>query len=136
MADKDMLPNDAMSDAATRPTVTVCTSCRSKTVGEDGRSSATGAGLTEALHAAEDGSVEVREVSCLGNCNRGPTAVLQHPGRWTYIFGEIDPTVAGPELMQAARMLKDSADGLLPWQGRPASLKRGLIARVPPLDTK
>jgi predicted metal-binding protein len=31
-------------------------------------------------------------------------------------------------------MLARSADGLLPWSGRPEILKRGLIARVPPID--
>jgi len=134
--DGRMSDRDLLLEAATRPIVTICTSCRSKTVDEGGRSAATGTGLSEALHAAEDGSIEVREVSCLGNCNRGPTAVLQHPGRWTYIFGELDPTIAGPDLVTAAQMLRDSIDGLLPWQGRPAGLKRGLIARVPPLDTK
>ncbi|TIR82512.1 MAG: metal-binding protein, partial [Mesorhizobium sp.] len=25
-------------------------------------------------------------------------------------------------------------DGLIPWRGRPDSLKRGLVARLPPLD--
>ena len=27
-----------------------------------------------------------------------------------------------------------STDGLIPWRGRPDSLKRGLVARIPPLD--
>ena len=31
-------------------------------------------------------------------------------------------------------MLARAADGILPWRGRPAPLKRGLIARVPPID--
>ena len=26
-----------------------------------------------------------------------------------------------------------SVDGLMPWRGRPEPLKRGMIARVPPL---
>jgi predicted metal-binding protein len=30
-------------------------------------------------------------------------------------------------------MLASAADGILPWRDRPAPLKRGLIARVPPL---
>jgi len=37
-------------------------------------------------------------------------------------------------LVEGARMLAGAADGILPWRGRPAPLKRGLIARVPPLD--
>ncbi len=37
-------------------------------------------------------------------------------------------------LVQGAQLLAGSADGLMPWRGRPEALKRGLIARVPPLD--
>ena len=37
-------------------------------------------------------------------------------------------------LVQGARLLAQSADGLMPWKGRPEALKRGLIARVPPFD--
>ena len=33
-----------------------------------------------------------------------------------------------------ARLLAEAADGLMPWRGRPEPLKRGLIARMPPLD--
>jgi predicted metal-binding protein len=32
-----------------------------------------------------------------------------------------------------ARLLARAADGILPWRGRPEPLKRGLIARVPPI---
>jgi predicted metal-binding protein len=30
--------------------------------------------------------------------------------------------------------LAGATDGIMPWRGRPEPLKRGLIARVPPLD--
>jgi predicted metal-binding protein len=53
-------------------------------------------------------------------------------GSWTYVFGGLDVTCAGA-LIEGARMLASAADGILPWRDRPAPLKRGLIARVPPL---
>ncbi len=37
-------------------------------------------------------------------------------------------------LIEGARLLATAADGILPWRGRPDILKRGLIARVPPID--
>ena len=37
-------------------------------------------------------------------------------------------------LVDGARLFASAADGLMPWRGRPDILKRGLIARVPPLD--
>jgi predicted metal-binding protein len=30
-------------------------------------------------------------------------------------------------------MLAAAPDGILPWRGRPEVLKRGLVARIPPL---
>jgi predicted metal-binding protein len=54
-------------------------------------------------------------------------------GSWTYVFGGLDPGCAGA-LVEGARLLAGAADGILPWRGRPDILKRGLIARVPPLD--
>jgi predicted metal-binding protein len=37
-------------------------------------------------------------------------------------------------LVAGARLLAGAADGIMPWRGRPEQLKRGLIARVPPLN--
>jgi predicted metal-binding protein len=37
-------------------------------------------------------------------------------------------------LVAGARLLAGAADGIMPWRGRPEPLKRGLIARVPPLN--
>ena len=53
---------------------------------------------------------------------------------WTYVFGHLDPAADAEALVAGARLLAGSADGLLPWRGRPEPLKRGLIARVPPFD--
>jgi len=38
------------------------------------------------------------------------------------------------DLLGPFLLLAGSADGLMPWRGRPDALKRGLIARVPPFD--
>jgi predicted metal-binding protein len=44
--------------------------------------------------------------------------------------------LAGPALVDGARLLASASDGIMPWRGWPQALKRGLIARVPPLDFK
>jgi predicted metal-binding protein len=71
-------------------------------------------------------------MTCLGNCSRGPSAALRCNGSWTYVFGGLDPTCASA-LVEGARLLAAAPDGILPWRGRPAPLKRGLVARVPPI---
>ena len=117
---------------AAGPTVYVCITCRP--VGAPDSALRPGAILAAATERAAAGTeVEVRRLRCLANCTRGPSAALRCNGSWTYVFGDLDESCAGA-LVQGARMLAHAADGILPWRGRPERLKRGLIARVPPLD--
>ena len=37
-------------------------------------------------------------------------------------------------LIEGARLFSHATDGVMPWRGRPEALKRGLIARTPPID--
>jgi predicted metal-binding protein len=114
------------------PIVYVCVTCRP--VGEPDSPVRPGAILAAAtVEAAADTEVEVRPMRCLANCSRGPSAALRCNGSWTYVFGGLDATCAGA-LIEGARLLANATDGILPWRERPAPLKRGLIARVPPLD--
>jgi predicted metal-binding protein len=58
---------------------------------------------------------------------------MRRDGAWTYVFGQLEPADA-EALVVGAQLLARSSDGLMPWRGRPEALKRGLIARVPPLE--
>jgi predicted metal-binding protein len=113
------------------PTIYVCVTCRP--VGEPDSPVRPGALLAAATEEAAAGTeVEVRAMRCLANCTRGPSAALRCDGSWTYVFGGLELTSAGA-LVEGARLLAQAPDGILPWRGRPEPLKRGLIARVPPL---
>lgn len=125
---------DAASAAAAAPVVVVyvCITCRH--AGEPDSEPRRGALLAAATeHAAIGTAVEVRRLRCLANCSRGPSAAIRCNGSWTYVFGGLDPSCADA-LIAGARLLAGAADGILPWRGRPERLKRGLIARVPPID--
>ena len=114
------------------PTVYVCTTC--KRAGEPDSEPRPGALLAAATERAAAGTeVDVRRLRCLANCTRGPSAAMRCNGSWTYVFGGLDATCADA-LIEGARLLAGAADGILPWRGRPEILKRGLIARVPPID--
>ena len=118
--------------SAGAPTIYVCVTCRP--VGEPDSTLRPGAILAAATARAAAGTeVEVRPMKCLANCSRGPSAAMRSGGSWTYVFGGLDVTCA-EALVEGARLLARAADGILPWRGRPAPLKRGLIARVPPID--
>jgi predicted metal-binding protein len=87
-----------------------------------------------AVAAANASDISVQRIRCLGNCSRGPSAAIGCENSWTYVFGGLEPTRDGPSLIIGARLLALAADGIMPWRGRPESLKRGLIARVPPVN--
>ena len=95
-----------------------------------------GMALAEATAAAAagDSDISVQRIRCLGNCSRGLSAAIRCDNTWTYVFGGLEPTRDGPSLIIGARLLALAADGIMPWRGRPESLKRGLIARVPPAN--
>jgi predicted metal-binding protein len=110
-------------------TVLVCVTCRTST------DPSAGADLAEAtLNAAQNApDISVRRVRCLGNCSRGLSAAVRCERAWTYVFGGLDAACDGPSLITAARLLAQAEDGIMPWRGRPDSLKRGLVARIPPI---
>ncbi len=120
-------------------TVYVCITCRR--ADDPDAEPRPGALLADATARAAVGSgVAVRRVRCLANCTRGPSAAVRANGgatgnnhSWTYIFGGLDLAGASA-LIEGARLLAGAADGIMPWRGRPEPLRRGLIARVPPLD--
>ncbi len=116
-------------------TVYVCITCRRAS--DPDAEPRPGALLADATARAAQGSdIAVRRVRCLANCTRGPSAAMRANGgakSWTYIFGGLDPAAADA-LIEGARLLAGAADGVMPWRGRPEPLRRGLIARVPPLD--
>lgn len=107
-------------------TIVVCRTCRGAGAG-DGAALLAAAGE---LAAAAGGAVAVRGAACLANCRRGLSAAISAPGAWSYVFGDL--TAAGAaDLVAGAALLAASADGTMPWRGRPEALKRGLIARIP-----
>ena len=111
-------------------TIVVCGSCRDVS-GSDAHPRA-GAILAANTRAAAGETIRVRQVECLGNCKRRLSAAILRDGCWSYVFGDLT-TDSGPDLIAGARLFATSTDGLIPWRGRPDSLKRGLVARIPPL---
>ena len=129
----DVSPEGAASIApadCSAVTIVVCASCRDET-GSDAHPRA-GASLAANAHAAAAGDVRVTSVDCLGNCKRRLSAAILRDGCWSYVFGDLT-TESGADLVAGAKLFATSTDGLIPWRGRPDSLKRGLVARIPPL---
>jgi len=114
------------------PIVFVCVTCRKAAEIDDGPRP--GSMLAAAAAKAAHGTgVTVTGVECLGNCSRSLSAAMRARDSWTYVFGGLDAANDASALIEGAQLLVDAADGILPWRGRPAVLKSGLIARIPPL---
>lgn len=122
--------------AAQEPAVTlfVCTTCRAPDAQADApRAGARlAAAAKAAAHATAPGDIAVKGVSCLANCKRSLSAAVARRDGWTYVFGDLSASSA-PDLVTGARLLAGAPDGLMPWRGRPDALKRGMVARIPPL---
>ncbi|MEX0347352.1 MAG: DUF1636 family protein [Rhizobiaceae bacterium] len=125
---RETLVPEASDGAAT--TIIVCSSCRN----EDNDDSHPRPGLLfgdEVRKAAAKKGIAVEQVECLANCKRRLSAAMAKPGGWTYVFGDLGSDDA-EDLVEGARLYRESGNGLIPWRGRPDCLKRGLVARIPP----
>jgi predicted metal-binding protein len=113
----------------------VCVTCRE--AGADDASERQGARLYAALCSAAQrraDAVAIRPVECLSVCKRPCTIGFSAPGKWTYVYGDFAPDAGSAELiLDAAALYAAAPDGLIPWRQRPDALKKGVVARIPPL---
>nr|WP_274630655.1 DUF1636 family protein [Mesorhizobium shangrilense] len=112
----------------------VCSSCRDET-GSDSRPRAGEQLALDTRRAADATSIQVETVECLGNCKRRLSAAIAKDGAWSYVFGDLT-TSSGADLVAGAQLFAGSDEGVMPWRGRPQSLKQGLVARIPPIFSR
>jgi predicted metal-binding protein len=119
-------------------TVFVCISCRRQVGDDDDSYDQPGRDLAEAIAARlqdeEPARVTVTPVDCLAVCKRPCTIAFSAANKWTYLIGDLDPGTAVDEIVAAARAFAASENGIVPWRERPASFRKGVIARVPPVN--
>jgi len=118
-------------------TVFVCVSCRRRLDDCDDAFDVPGPGFAEALRSRlQEGGhahVLVTPVDCLAVCKRPCTIALSSADKWTYLVGDLDPLLHVEEIVQTALSFVASTNGIVPWRERPASFRKGVIARVPPI---
>ncbi len=76
--------------------------------------------------------VMLRGVKCLVSCDHGCAAAISSPGKWTYLLGRLDTSLAA-DLLTYAETYRRSATGTVLPSRRPASLARMVLGRVPDL---
>jgi predicted metal-binding protein len=122
-----------MSDRGT--SIHICVTCRDAS--EPVEAERAGARLYRALlQAAERRAepVELVAVECLSVCKRPCTIGFSAAGKWTYVYGDFAPDERSAQaILDAAALYAAAPDGLIPWKQRPDALKKGVVARIPPL---
>lgn len=118
------------------PCLHVCITCRAGLPLAPGETPL-GAFLHQAMASAIASSgadIELRTVECLATCERGCTATISQPGKWTYLLGGLAPSHAG-DLLDYAKSFASSRTGTIMPSRRAASLKNMILARFPAHDT-
>lgn len=122
---------------ACRPRLIICVTCRAgQEVAEDEPTQ--GARLHAELErliapSRATASLELREVACLANCERGCSGAITMPGKWTYLLGFLSPDHAADLLIYGAAYAASRNGTVLPSR-RPASLRQAIVGRVPPTE--
>ena len=118
----------------THPILHICTTCRAGMPLEPGQ---TPPGqhvhdAVAALLAAAPADVELRAVTCLSSCDNGCAAAISQPGKWSYLLGRLDTSLAADLLAYAGLYAAHRTGTVLPSK-RPASLSRMVLGRLPDL---
>ena len=131
----DLLEPPRPDTGADSVRILVCASCRA--AGGDPDAPRPGAvlaaGLRDALDLAGDAAISVETVECLSVCKRPCTVALSGEGRWTYVYGDLDPALGVETLLTFARQYRQTPDGIVPWRERAEAIRKGVVARLPPL---
>jgi predicted metal-binding protein len=112
--------------------VSVCTTCKT---GDGG--TVVGPDMFAAVTAAlgkDDPSVVVRPVQCLSVCKRPATVAVTSPDGYTFLFGDLQAESGTAALKSFVKFYQKSGYGLVPWRERAEVLRKGMLARVPPMQ--
>ena len=107
--------------------LSVCTTCLN---GEERPGAMFFHALEASLHARQD--IRLRPVECMSVCKRPCTVAVSQPGKWTYIIGDLDASNDVGALLDYIDVYAQSEHGTPPLKDRPAAIRRGTIARLPP----
>lgn len=122
------------------PLLSICLRCRDGREQRDNDLAQRGGRrLARAVAEVFDGSVAaglgvaLRGVNCMSQCKRPCTIALSGPGRFTYLFGDLDPTVHRDDVLTVAAAYAQAKNGFLSRPERPQVLRAGILGRIPPL---
>ncbi|MCO4052773.1 MAG: DUF1636 domain-containing protein [Bosea sp.] len=119
-----------------RGVLSVCFRCRPEGwKGED--TERPGVRLAEAIEAeAQKRGLDLtllRDVRCMSQCKRPCVIAFSGQGKFTYVFGDLDPECHASDILDAFELYASRADGFMERFERPEVMRAGVLGRVPPL---
>ena len=110
--------------------VSVCVTCKTADGG-----TVVGPDMFESVKAAIGRSdhVLVRPVQCLSVCKRPATVAVTSADGYTFLFGDLQTESGTAALVSFVKSYQKSDYGLVPWRERAEVLRKGMLARVPPM---
>ena len=125
---------DALPDSSPDAVVLyVCATCRAAGDTSEPRAGALLlAALREAVADAQCPGLRVEAVDCLSVCKRPCTVAVASEGRWTYVYGDLDPVGSARTILEGIGLYAETPDGIVPWRARPEAFRKGVVARIPP----
>lgn len=84
-------------------------------------------------------SVALEPVQCMSSCDRPCSVAFVSSGKHTYLFGDLaqvneDLNHVCQSLLDCAELYYAKPDGVMAWSERPERLKKGIVARIPPMS--
>ena len=123
-----------------KPTLSICMTCRD---GREGACDTRGGSrlarrVAEKLARDNDPQMQLRGVQCMSQCKRSCIISLAAEGRFTYVFGELDPDddTHVEALFELVRQYSKAPEGFLKRKDRPAPLQASILGRLPPPNSQ
>ncbi|WP_040697560.1 DUF1636 domain-containing protein [Nodosilinea nodulosa] len=115
------------------PTLFVCALCKFPAAEPGGGDTTGGQRLLDQLseHLSED--IAIQPVRCMAACDRACNAALTAPGKLTFIFNDLSPQQAAPELAEFCRQYAEAEMGKVPYGLRSPAIKQATAYVLPPL---
>jgi predicted metal-binding protein len=75
----------------------------------------------------------MRDVRCMSQCKRPCVVAFSGEGRFTYLFGDLDPARDAGAVLDAFALCCKRDDRFMERFERPLIMQAGILGRVPPL---
>ena len=123
-----------------KPNLSICMTCRD---GREGACDSRGGSrlarrVAEKLARENDPQMQLRGVQCMSQCKRSCIVSLAAEGRFTYVFGELDPDddTHVDALFELVALYAKTPEGFLERKDRPAPLQASILGRLPPPNSQ